>query len=272
MKKFMAAYFAGLLFFAAPPFSPPVHADQVLLMAFNDTISKPWKWKTNGEYVGPFIDVMQEVAERSGITIRMVPLPWKRVLKELAEGQIDGFFGGYKTPAREAAADFLYMPMGWAVLSIFVRKGEVFPFQKIEDLYGKRIGIVRGFTTSPEFDRAMREGLISVDEAGNYSSLVKMLDAKRVDGIAGVTSTLQAHIEAMHLTDRLVMLPHPVTGPKPIYICVSKRADIPNREKLIARMNQAMNDMEQDHAFEKIARKYGYGKCMVFGCVANWPH
>ena len=269
MGKTIAACLAGLVLWGARPFAPSVHADQLLLMAFNATISKPWKWKTNGEYVGPFIDVMQEVADRSGIRVRMVPLPWKRVLKELEEGQIDGFLGGYKTPEREAVAAFLDTPMSWAVLSIFVRKGEAFPFQKIEDLYGKRIGIVRGFTTSPEFDRAMREGLISVDEAGNYTSLVKMLDAKRVDGIAGVASTLQAHIEDMRLTGRLVMLPHPITGPKPIYICVSKRADIPNREKLIARMNQAMNDMKQDQAFEKIARKYGYGKCLVFGCSAK---
>ena len=144
--------------------------------------------------------------------MRLVPLPWKRVLRQLEEGQIDGFFG--------------YAPWSWAVLSIFVRKGEVFPFQKIEDLYGKRIGIVRGFTTSPEFDRAMREGLISVDESGSYGSLIKMLDAKRIDGIAGVASTLQAHFDDMHLTGRFVMLPHPITGPKPIYICVSKRHNV----------------------------------------------
>ena len=266
MEKLMAAYFAGLLFFGASSFSPPVHADQVLLMAFNETISKPWKWKTNGKYVGPFMDVMQEVADRSGIKVRMVPMPWKRVLKELEEGQIDGFFGGYKTPERAAVAVFLDTPMSWAVLSVFVRRGEAFPFRKIEDLYGKRIGIVRGFTTSPEFDRAMREGLIAVDEVGNYTSLVKMLDAKRVDGIAGVASTLQAHFEDMHLTGKFVRLPHPIAAPKPIYICVSKKAAIINRDQIIARMNQAMKAMAQEKAFEKIARKYGYGKCVVFGC------
>ena len=266
MGKLMAACLAGLLFFAAHPFSRPVHADQVLRMAFNETISKPWKWKTKGEYVGPFMDVMQEVATRSGLKIRMVPLPWKRVLKELGEGQLDGFFGGYKTPEREAIAVFLDTPMSWAVLSVFVRKGEVFSFQKIEDLYDKRIGIVRGFTTSPEFDRAMREGLITVDEAGSYTSLVKMLAAKRVDGIAGVASTLQAHFEDMHLTGRFVRLPHPIADPKPIYICVSKKAAIMYRGQIIARMNQAMKAMAQEKAFEKIARKYGYGKCFVFGC------
>jgi ABC-type amino acid transport substrate-binding protein len=72
------------------------------------------------------MDVMQEVAHRSGVRVRLVPLPWKRVLRPLEEGQIDGFFGGYKTPDREAVAVFLDTPMSWAVLSIFDSKCLVF--------------------------------------------------------------------------------------------------------------------------------------------------
>ena len=72
------------------------------------------------------MDVMQEVAHRSGVRVRLVPLPWKRVLRPLEEGQIDGFFGGYKTPDREAVAVFLDTPMSWAALSIFDSKCLVF--------------------------------------------------------------------------------------------------------------------------------------------------
>ncbi|WP_319406100.1 transporter substrate-binding domain-containing protein [uncultured Desulfosarcina sp.] len=267
MGKIKAACFVGILFFSTIPFADSVHADQLLVMAFNDTTSKPWKWKDNGKYIGPFIDVIQEVADRSGIKVMLVPLPWKRALKMIEEGTIDGSFGGYKTPEREAFAVFLDTPLSWAVLSIFVRKGEEFSFQKIEDLYGKRIGIVRGYTTSEEFDHAMKEGMIPVSESGNYGSLVKMLDGKRIEAIAGVTSTLQAHFADMNLTERFVRLPHPITAPKPIYICVSKKSKIFNREKTIAKMNQAMKDMEQENVFEKISQKYGYNKCIIFGCI-----
>jgi polar amino acid transport system substrate-binding protein len=240
-----------------------------LTIAFNDTISKPWKWQENGHYVGPFLDLMDEIARRSGITLTLEPLPWKRVLVEMKAGAIDGFMGGYKTPDRESFADFLEMPITWSMISIFVLKGNEFPFNSIEDLYGKTIGIIRGYTTSSEFDTAWKLGRIKVYEVGNYVNLVKMLDSERLETIAGATSTLKAHFIDMKMQKRFVALPHPVDGPKPVYICLSKAARIPDRENLIARMNQAVKDIESEHVFEKIAAKYGYDKCLVFGCEAR---
>ena len=238
-------------------------------MAFNNTVSKPWKWKENGKFVGPFIDVMQQVADRSGIHVELKPLPWKRVLLEMKSGTVDGFFGGYKTAERETFSLFVETPISWSMLSIFVRKGEAFPFAGIEDLYGRKIGIVRGYNTSVEFDQAADEKKILVEETSNYVSLIKMLAAGRIEGIVGATSTIQAHLVDMNWTDRFSMLPIPVAGPKPIYICLSKQAKIINQEKLADKMNQALKAMETENVFEEIAKKYGYSKCVVFGCISQ---
>lgn len=241
------------------------HAGRPLVMAFNETVSPPWKWIQDGRYAGPFLDVMQEVAARSGIEVVLTPKPWARVLKEVEAGSIDGAFGGYKTPEREQTAVFLDAPMAWTVIFLFVKKEKTFPFGKIEDLYGKGIGIVRGYTTGAEFDRAMQAGKIKVESAGSYQSLVKMLQAGRVEGVAA-TTTILAHFADMNLAGRFVKLPHPVTDPIPIYICLSKRAAIEDRDATIARMNRAMAEMQKDNAFEKIAATYGYDRCAVFGC------
>ncbi|WP_155324778.1 substrate-binding periplasmic protein [Desulfosarcina ovata] len=267
LKIIKTACFCCVLFFSRSAFVFPAQTDPLLVMAFNHTISKPWKWKKNGEYVGPFIDVMNQVADRSGFRVALKPLPWKRALMAMEAGLVDGSFGGYKTPEREAFAVFLDMPIGWSILSIYVRAGEEFPFGKVEDLYGKEIGIVRGYTTSPEFDAAVHQKKIHIEETSNYVGLIRMLNAHRIEGIVGATSTIQAHLIDMGWADKFGRLPNPITEPKPIYICISKNSKIPHREKIIARMNQAMMDMAKEAAFGKIAQKYGYDKCVVFGCI-----
>jgi len=238
-------------------------------MAFNNTVSKPWKWKENGKFVGPFIDVMQQVADRSGLHIELRPLPWKRVLLEMKSGKIDGFFGGYKTAERESFGLFVEPPISWSTLSIFVREGEAFPFTRIEDLYGRKIGIVRGYNTSEEFDKAADERKILVEQTSNYVSLIKMLAAGRIEGLVGATSTIQAHFVDMNWTDRFAILSNPIAGPKPVYICLSKQSKSIDPEELAAKMNQALKAMETENVFAEIAKKYGYNKCVVFGCISQ---
>jgi hypothetical protein len=51
MGKMTAAYWVGIGRLAAILFTSAVHPDQVLVMAFNDTISKPWKRKDHGENI-----------------------------------------------------------------------------------------------------------------------------------------------------------------------------------------------------------------------------
>ncbi len=258
-----------LLFLLGSPLTLSAQSDQPLVMAFNNTISKPWKWIENGTYVGPFIDAMQQVADRSRIRIELKPLPWKRVLLGMKSGEVDGFFGGYKTAERESFGLFVETPLSWSTLSIFVRKGKAFSFDRIDDLYGRKIGIVRGYNTSAEFDQAANEKKILVEETSNYISLIKMLAAGRIEGIVGATSTIQAHLVDMNWTDRFSMLPNPVAGPKPIYICLSKRSKNFDQQELAAKMNQALKAMETENVFEEIAKKYGYSKCVVFGCISQ---
>jgi len=272
MKKnqmVIGSWLIGMMLFSGIFSLCSAQADQPLVMAFNDTTSKPWKWEENGKYVGPFMDVMQEVADRSGVKVVLKAMPWARVLAEMKEGIIDGSFGGYKNAEREEVAMFLDVPMSWNTVSIFVRKGEEFPFDKIEDLYGKRIGIVRRYTTSKEFDQAMKEGKIPVEEVDDYRNLVRMLDAERIKGIAGATAAIQAHFTDMKMSDRCVALPHFVSAARPVYICISRTAKISNREAVVAKMSQVIRDMEKEKIFEKISQKYGYDKCTVFGCVSE---
>ncbi|GAB6910010.1 hypothetical protein DESC_260127 [Desulfosarcina cetonica] len=269
MKNSKILFSVAVLLFAEIPVVFSAQVPRLLVIAFNDTVSKPWKWKENGKYTGPFLDVMREVAKRSGVMVEMRPLPWKRVLRDLETGHIDGFFGGYKTPEREELAEFLDVPMGWATLAVFVRKREAFPFEKIEDLYGKKIAIVRGYTTGEKFDRAVEEKKILVNEVGDYRQMIKMLGAGRVEAIAGAAETMQANFVDMGLADRFTMLPHPITDPKPIYICISKKSNLANREEIVAKMNQAIKSMKRENVFAEIAQRYGYDRCMVFGCRAN---
>jgi len=47
--------------------------------------------------------------------------------------------------------------MYYVQYSVFVKKGREFDFNRIEDLYGKTVGIQRGWFVSDEFDKAVSE-------------------------------------------------------------------------------------------------------------------
>lgn len=153
--KFMRKYFAVLTLLAVlgSTVVQSAVAQQVLNFATLDEFS-PFTWKDNGQAKGIDIDIVKEMCQRIGVKCDIRFYPWKRVLTYTEQGKSDGGFGAFKNPTREAFAYFLEYPVHYSTYSVFVKKGHEFSFKKIEDLYGKNIGINRGFKLNKEFDEA----------------------------------------------------------------------------------------------------------------------
>jgi len=99
---------------------------------------------------GVFIDLINEMARRTGTSIHINVLPPTRAIDDFAHGQYDAVFPAVdlnfalgQKPARtqesiDCKEDF-----------VFTRKGS--PFLKtLSDLEGKRVGITRGYPYAPE--------------------------------------------------------------------------------------------------------------------------
>lgn len=230
-------------------------AQQVLNFATLDKFS-PFTWEENGQAKGIDIDIVKEMCQRMEVKCNIRFYPWKRVLAYTEEGKIDGGFGAFKNPTREAFAYFLKYPVHYSTYSVFVKKGHEFSFQKIEDLYGKNIGINRGFKLSKEFDEAVDTNKIHVQEAGDMAANINKLMLSRIEGIAGNYHETLILLKKMRLSDQVVSLPYPIIPPKGAYLMISKATNIPNKIQLINKMNGILKVMYDDGTVDQINAKY----------------
>ncbi|MET3116524.1 polar amino acid transport system substrate-binding protein [Undibacterium sp. GrIS 1.8] len=167
---------SGLLTLLIPSFAWSEKSSVVLLLAeaspdqnpqipVNDTFRKTM------DYVEKELDVNFEIRH----------YPWNRLLKNLNQGE--GLaFGLSKTKERLRTLHFsdpVYTSYVWMI----TLSNSVFPYQSIQDLKGKKIGIIRGSSYGDEFD-AQKNSAFTVDEdTYSITSRLQKLINKRTDVI-----------------------------------------------------------------------------------------
>lgn len=230
-------------------------SQQTLNLLTVDNFS-PFAWEDHHKAKGIDVDVVEEMCLRMGVECNIGFYPWKRVLSYTETGACDGAFTAFKNPTREAFAYFLKYPLHYSTYRVFVINGNEFPFNRIEDLYEKTIGINRGFKLSKEFDEAASSRKIHVDEVNDTEANIKKLMLGRVDGIAANYHEALIILKNMGLSNRIIALSHPIVSPKGAYLMISKKASIPNKKQLIGRMNQTLKYMYGDGTIDRINARY----------------
>jgi polar amino acid transport system substrate-binding protein len=237
-------------------FMPNVQA-QPLTVGFNETDAKPYKWRDQtGQYTGALMEMMKEVARKSGLEITFMPLPMKRVLLAVETGEIAGAFAIHKTEDREQYAVYLETPLSWASYKIFVKKGHEFAFTSANDLKGKTVGIIRGQALGDDFQKTLENGVFKISEVSSYDQNVEKLMAERIDAIAGPAQSLQALIREMKLSAEIVMLPNPIGESNALYVILSKKANL--SPELVEKINSTLKSMAANGEFATFTQKYGY--------------
>ncbi|MFL0811275.1 MAG: ABC transporter substrate-binding protein [Agarilytica sp.] len=218
--------------------------------------ARPYMWEEYGLAVGADPDFIREIGRRIGVSFVFKPMPMKRALFSLKNGDVD-FGVGYKTEGRKRFVRYLgEHPLHWAIYPLFVRKGGDFPFNKLEDLYGKKIGKNRSFSISNEFDDAVKAKKIKVVEIEGYSSMVKLLLNGRVDGILGNPSGIVSAYSRIVHTEEMYPLERLVSPLKGSYLVMSKKADIPEREALIEKIEKAIVEIVEDGTVLEIEKRF----------------
>lgn len=132
-----------------------------------------------GEVHGFSVEVVQNVYASMGediISIR--PYPWVRALSELSMGQADALFSANFSPERTVAArypaeDLITSP--WVVWSRQDQNLDAF-----DDLKGKLVGIVRGYSYTDEFMEFL-QAHCKVVEVVSDEVCFRLLAAGRID-------------------------------------------------------------------------------------------
>ncbi|WP_419905154.1 substrate-binding periplasmic protein [Kiloniella sp.] len=202
------------------------------------------------KFHGLAIGVAREVFRRLKIPVTVEPkLPWKRMLKQLRNGDFDLLLGGYWT--QERALIYSYSdPILKDEIAVFVRKGEEFPLVELADLIG-RVGLrPLGGSYGEKFDRYAKIYLSFHEVPEDLS--ITLLGAGRADyAVLGRYDGVHQLRETGEL-DRIVDLPWPVAS-NDVHFMLSNLSPCTN---LLEDINKVIRDLHEEGFIQELEAQY----------------
>lgn len=199
---------------------------------------------------GLALDVAREVFRRLEIPVTVEPkTPWKRMLKQLRNGDLDILLGAYWT--EERALTYSYSdPIFKDEIAEFVPKGEEFPLDEFGDLIG-RIGLrPMGGSYGEEFDRYAKANLFFHESVEDFS--LTLLGAGRADYVVlGRYDGIHQLRETGEL-DRIVDLPWPVVSNN-VHFMLS---NISPCNSLLEDINKVIRDLHDEGFIKELEAQY----------------
>ena len=231
-------------------------ADETLYFVGVENV-RPFAYQEKGQVTGYDVDLFMEIARLAELKVRVELMPFKRSWVYLQDGAVDGTFMVYYRKDREEKILYSSRPIHTFKYHIFVKKGREFPFTGLKDLYGKRVGNQMGFTVTPEFESAVTEKCITLEEATDIDMNIRKLDSGRVDCYISTPRLVKNYTDSMGITDQIAMLPRPIVPDKKMYVALSLNSRrIKDKKAVMARIDKAMKAMEKNRFVDTMEAKY----------------
>lgn len=244
-RGFVGAILACVLwtvFVAAPVVSAEI-------IAF-DQAASPFMYQENGQVRGLYPAIIAEAFRRMGVGVTLWCLPWRRALEGANDGSW-GVGGLYMTEERLWRYDYSE-PIFEERLELYVVRGKEFPFSGINDLAGRRIGVMRGWTYGDEFEQAVANGTFSPDSVNTDSANIGRLLLGRVDAIVTTPESYALARDIMDPRGLVIPLPRPLAVNK-VYLSFPKSK---NLAPLLDRFNAELRRMRLDGSHDRLVREY----------------
>ena len=230
------------------PAAPSSEAVRPAIVVDVDAENPPFMSSRAGDAVGLYPALIRAALGRCHDHVRVQAKPWKRAFVEIDKAQA-GVGGLYKNAERLAKYDFSD-PIYVENIAVFYRTVQPFDFRTVADLYGKRVGVLRGWSYGDDFDVAKRNGSIATEEvSSDRSNFLKLTDG-RLDAVLAIEESGQAAMAASGLHG--IEQANAYLASYPVYLAFSKKAA---KSDLLVCFNKALAEMKQDGAFERIVRQ-----------------
>lgn len=122
---------------------------------------------------------------------------------------------------------------------------------KIDDLFGKTVGVISGWSYGDEFDKAVNDGHIKVDATTDDRTNIKKLGLGRIDAVLAIIESGDAAINAEQLGTRIKRAATLLTINK-VYIAFNKSA---KKTSLLAQFDSTIAAMKKDGSFNALVTK-----------------
>lgn len=125
-------------------------------------------------------------------------------------------------------------------------------YRKIEDLAGKRVGVVRGAAVSPEFWKFVKEHK-NYEEVADDDQNFKKLDLGRLDYIVASEINGLNQLRSLNLSNEIVPLSKYPLKKDYLFLMFSKSTVSP---KLVNSFSDALREFKKTEKYKAIYNKY----------------
>ncbi len=231
-----------LLFFL--PFS--VYGEEVEEILYVGSPYPPWRIIEDGNIRGINTEILEAILSRHNIRMKFLVAPWKRCLREMKSGNADIMTGVLRKKDREKYMYFIEPPYKTkSNTAVYVREGQEL-IKKYEDIYGKRIGVVRG---AKHFDRFDADEKIIKEVTTTNDLNFEKLSRGRVDAVVCQEVVGDYIVATKGYEGKIEKCPYKYEKPKNVYFTVSKKSPLMRRIKEI---EATAEELARKNEFEKI--------------------
>jgi polar amino acid transport system substrate-binding protein len=215
----------------------------------------PYGYLENKEIKGIAVDVVKELCKRQNIELKLELLPWTRALKMTELGEADGIFTTFYSEERTKYLDFVEEPLAYEAQYIYTLKGNTINYDgTMKSLSTYKIGILQDYYLGNEFDSAMQNGTLKVEETTDMKTNLQKLVDGRIDLIVDHHLSTLFYLKKMNLLDQVVESKETFRQPESLHLCFSKAKKFD--AEFIKQMNDTLKQMKEDGTYDKIVNSY----------------
>lgn len=198
-------------------------------------------------------EILRTAFHKAGYEVTFSFMPWVRTLKDVEIGKYDAVCFAYHSVERSKKYIFT-KSFAQSVLGFGKLRDSYIPFETLQDLVPYRIGVVRGFVNTPEFDTMK---ILKKEEAKNELLNLKKLIYRRVDLIV-IDEFVMLNLIKKHYPGKtnVVEFLDPPLITQPLHLMFSKK--IEDSPIKVHAFNQAIAEMQKDGTIKIIMKNYGY--------------
>ena len=218
----------------------------------------PWKMTDGEKFYGIDIDILHDVAEKLGLTLRFEKCPFARCLEYIRQGKADIISSLLKRSDREKYVRYLEPPYHNDRKVFYVLKGKKYAIEKYEDLYTLKIGVKRRVKYFPKFDEDTN---IEKDIVPDVIQNIEKLALGRIDAFIN-SETQGDYLVAISGFERTFEKANlTFQGYDPVYFGISKRSRFISRapafESVLAEMiAEGQVDSIKEDFMSKLPRRH----------------
>lgn len=179
----------------------PARAEEWVV--FSEEDFPPYNFFEDKARVGLDHDIVNAVLAEIGVTPVHRTTPWARVVDSVDQNQTDLAYQFAPKPARFESY-WMVGPHRTGETVLAVHADDQGAYETLEDFSGKMVGVLQGYSYTPEFDNA---GFITKSPTTTNESNVRKLAARRVDAIIGDKSTILYVAGREGVRDQIRILP-----------------------------------------------------------------